>query len=66
MDLQEFRSMHLLNQHEAARLLGVPIGTYRNWEKGRREPSAPALRIAKYYSFLDMVAPELARQLLDL
>jgi len=43
------RSRLNLTQAEFARMLGVPVGTLRNWEQGIREPAGAAkalLRIA--------------------
>src|SRR4051812_16752705 len=43
------RSRLGLTQEQFARLLGVPVGTLRNWEQGIREPAGAAkalLRIA--------------------
>jgi putative transcriptional regulator len=42
------RNLHV-TQIEFAHMIGVSIGTLRNWEQGRREPEGPAkalLRIA--------------------
>ena len=42
------RNLHV-TQLEFAHMIGVSIGTLRNWEQGRREPEGPAkalLRIA--------------------
>ena len=35
-DLQTWRKRLKLSQPEAAQALNVPIGTYRQWEHGRR------------------------------
>jgi putative transcriptional regulator len=43
------RSRLNLTQEEFAKMLGVPLGTLRNWEQGIREPAGAAkalLRIA--------------------
>lgn len=34
--------MTQLSQPKFARLLDVDVGTRRNWEQGRREPTGPA------------------------
>jgi putative transcriptional regulator len=40
------------SQEEFAAMIGVPLGTLRNWEQGRREPTGPAkallIAAAKY------------------
>jgi putative transcriptional regulator len=46
------RSRLRLTQPEFAEMIGVSLGTLRNWEQGHREPTGPAralLRIAATY-----------------
>jgi hypothetical protein len=38
----EIRSITGLSQPKFAKLLRVDVGTMRNWEQGRREPTGPA------------------------
>ena len=64
--LLEFRQAYNLHPVDMQKLLGVPGGTYRNWEKGRRDMPGPAERIIDYYKFLSFAAPDLAKQLIDL
>ncbi len=40
--IKELRGWTKLSQPEFAALLGVELGTLRNWEQGRREPAGPA------------------------
>jgi len=40
--VKRLRGWTRLSQPEFARLLGVELGTLRNWEQGRREPTGPA------------------------
>lgn len=40
--VKEIRAMTGLSQPRFARLLHVDVGTLRNWEQGRREPTGPA------------------------
>jgi putative transcriptional regulator len=40
--VKEIRAITGLSQTRFARLLGVDVGTLRNWEQGRREPTGPA------------------------
>ena len=40
--VKEIRAMTGLSQPQFARLLDVDVGTLRNWEQGRREPTGPA------------------------
>jgi transcriptional regulator with XRE-family HTH domain len=41
--LKEARDKAGLSQNEVARALGVPVASYRNWERERREPPLPTL-----------------------
>ncbi len=48
-----------LSQSKFAHLVGISVGTLRNWEQGRRRPEGPArvlLKIASLHpeAFLDM------------
>ncbi|MEX0779902.1 MAG: NadS family protein [Balneolales bacterium] len=50
-DVVKIRKKHNLNQQEFAALLGISVGTLRNWEQGRRKPQGPArvlLKIAEH------------------
>ena len=40
--LRAWRQGQAMTQTEAAKFLKVPIGTYRDWEQGRRTPRGPA------------------------
>lgn len=40
--IKALRSKLGLSQPKFARLLNVDVGTLRNWEQGRREPTGPA------------------------
>ena len=42
LTVKRLRGWTQLSQPEFARLLGVELGTLRNWEQGRREPTGPA------------------------
>lgn len=39
-ELKKLRDARDLDQVEAAELVGVPVGTYRNWEQGRALPNS--------------------------
>jgi putative transcriptional regulator len=41
-DVRSIRKRHRLTQEQFANLLGVKIGTLRNWEQGRRSPRGAA------------------------
>lgn len=40
--VKEIRAMTGLSQPQFAKLLHGDVGTLRNWEQGRREPTGPA------------------------
>lgn len=40
--VKEIRALTQLSQPKFARILDVDVGTLRNWEQGRREPTGPA------------------------
>jgi putative transcriptional regulator len=39
--VKEIRTMTGLSQPQFAKLLHLDVGTLRNWEQGRREPTGP-------------------------
>jgi len=45
--VKEIRAVTGLSQPKFARLLNVDVGTLRNWEQGRREPTGPAKALLK-------------------
>lgn len=40
--VKKIRAMTQLSQPKFAQILDVDVGTLRNWEQGRREPTGPA------------------------
>jgi len=42
LNVKEIRAATQLSQATFAQLLSIEIGTLRNWEQGRREPTGPA------------------------
>lgn len=42
MAVREIRQSAGLSQERFARMIDVQVGTLRNWEQGRREPTGPA------------------------
>lgn len=49
-DVVAIREKYGMTQQEFSSLLGISVGTLRNWEQGRRKPQGPAkvlLRIAQ-------------------
>lgn len=40
--VREIRALTQLSQPKFAMILDVDVGTLRNWEQGRREPTGPA------------------------
>lgn len=47
INVKEIREKANKSQSEFADMIGVKIGTLRNWEQGRRTPDGPALTILK-------------------
>ncbi len=41
-DVRTIRKKFKLSQDKFAQLLGISVGTVRNWEQGRRKPEGPA------------------------
>ncbi len=41
-DVKQIRAQYGLSQGEFAAMLGISLGTLRNWEQGRRAPEGPA------------------------
>jgi putative transcriptional regulator len=46
-NVTEIRKKYNLNQEEFAAMLGISVGTLRNWEQGRRKPHGPAKVLLK-------------------
>lgn len=48
--LKSLRKAHKYTQADLSKALGIPIGTYRNWEQGINTPDTPTVvRIADYF-----------------
>jgi len=45
--IRRIRANLRLSQAKFARLIGVPMGTLRNWEQGVRRPRGPALALLR-------------------
>jgi putative transcriptional regulator len=50
LTVKRLRGWTGLSQPEFALLLGVELGTLRNWEQGRREPTGPARALLRAIS----------------
>jgi len=46
-DVSQIRKKYSMNQQAFAALLGISVGTLRNWEQGRRKPHGPAKVLLK-------------------
>lgn len=46
-DIQKIRAQLNKSQTEFALMIGVSVGTLRNWEQGRRKPDGPARALLK-------------------
>ena len=51
LNVKKIRENAKKNQVEFAQMIGVSIGTLRNWEQGRRQPEGPALALLKLVAF---------------
>ena len=49
-DITAIRNTADKSQEDFARMIGVSVGTLRNWEQGRRKPEGPALALLKIVS----------------
>ncbi|MDY0289189.1 MAG: helix-turn-helix domain-containing protein [Sphaerochaeta sp.] len=49
-DIKTIRKHANATQVEFAKMIGVSVGTLRNWEQGRRTPDGPALALLKVAS----------------
>jgi putative transcriptional regulator len=61
LDIRNIRKAAKASQVEFARMIGVSVGTLRNWEQGRRKPEGPALALLKIAS----VDPLYVKTILD-
>ncbi|MGH8225488.1 MAG: helix-turn-helix domain-containing protein [Gammaproteobacteria bacterium] len=60
--VKDIRKVTGLSQQAFARVLDVDVGTLRNWEQGRREPTGPARALLKAVrNDPEHVLPALAR-----
>ena len=67
LDVKRIREQYQLSQSEFAALLGISVGTLRNWEQGRRAPEGPArvlLQVAAKHpeAVWDVVRPAARRR----
>ena len=46
-DIRNLRESHGLSQSKFAALMGISVGTLRNWEQGRRKPEGSARVLLK-------------------
>jgi len=66
-NIKRIRTNYRLSQDQFAAMLGISLGTLRNWEQGRRTPEGPArvlLQVAASHpdAVLDVVRPTSRRQ----
>lgn len=50
LDIKAIREKTAKSQNEFAMMIGVSVGTLRNWEQGRRKPDGPAQALLKVVS----------------
>ena len=46
-NIKRIRARHRLSQTQFAALLGISLGTLRNWEQGRRRPEGSAIALLR-------------------
>jgi putative transcriptional regulator len=46
-DVASIREKYKMTQQEFSSMLGISVGTLRNWEQGRRKPQGPAKVLLK-------------------
>jgi putative transcriptional regulator len=66
-DIRSLREKHGLSQSRFAAMMGISVGTLRNWEQGRRRPEGSArvlLRVVEKHpeAVFDVVASDAAEQ----
>jgi len=66
-EVRKIREQYGLSQDKFATLMGISVGTLRNWEQGRRKPEGPArilLRVAAVHpdALLDIVGNRRGRK----
>jgi putative transcriptional regulator len=66
-NIRRIRTNYELSQGQFAAMLGISLGTLRNWEQGRRSPEGPArvlLQVAASHpeAILDVVRPATKRR----
>ena len=66
-EIRKIREQYGLSQDKFATLMGISVGTLRNWEQGRRRPEGPArvlLRVAATHpdALLDIISNKKARE----
>lgn len=49
VDIRRLRKSVNVSQSAFARMLGVSVGTVRNWEQGRRTPRGPAMALLRVF-----------------
>jgi putative transcriptional regulator len=65
-EVRALREQFGLSQDKFANLVGISVGTLRNWEQGRRKPEGPArvlLRVASLHpeALLDISREQIAK-----
>ena len=63
IDLKLLRETHGWTEAQMACYLGVRVGTYRNWEKGRRAVPDTVVRLVEVLALIEALAPEIHKML---
>lgn len=61
-DVVKIRRDLNLSQNQFAQLLGIPVGTLRNWEQKRRQPDGPAQTLLGVAALYPEILPEVVRR----
>lgn len=62
VEVRRLRLKFGISQDEFAHLVGISVGTLRNWEQGRRMPEGPAVVLLQVASIHPEVLLEIARK----
>lgn len=57
-DVKKIRKRLKLSQNQFARLMGISVGTLKNWEQNRRKPDGPARVLLGVAALHPEVLPE--------
>jgi putative transcriptional regulator len=62
-DVKKIRKSLKMSQSQFARLMGISVGTLKNWEQGRRKPDGPARVLLGVAALHPEVLPDVVGEL---